>query len=68
MKVVRNEKEIKEVNFADLNPGDCFEHEGDLCIKSQYEQDAISLTDGEQYEDMCGDTVILVNAEIHITD
>lgn len=65
---VRENNEGNTVDFADLEPGDCFRHRGKLWIKANYEQDAICLQDGEMRTEFCGDMVTPVNAEVQITD
>lgn len=67
MKVMEN-NEKNLVDFADLDAGDCFRYQGDLCVKSDYRQEAISLNDGTAYEDMCGERVTPVSAEVQIID
>ena len=67
MKVLgKNEKNT--VDFVELDAGDCFQYEGNLYVKSEYEQDAVGLTDGHALCDMCGDQVTPVNAEVQIID
>jgi len=61
-----NEKNT--VDFAKLKPGDCFRYEGVLCIKTEFEQDAIVLDSGEVWSNMCGNNVIPINAEVYIID
>ena len=65
MNVIENNKNI--VDFAELEPGDCFRWEGSLLIKTDYKQDAVDLKNGSVYVDMCGDQVTPVNAEVKIT-
>ena len=67
MRVIEN-NEKNTVDFAVLNPGDCFRWEGNLYVKSDYGQDATGLTDGSALGDMCGDMVTPVNAEVQIID
>ncbi|KKN71229.1 hypothetical protein LCGC14_0422720 [marine sediment metagenome] len=73
MKIVKPEKkELKSTLFEDLNEGDCFwfaaETDANIWMKTNYEQDAVNLIDGEYGSDLCGEAVYLVNAEIHIVD
>lgn len=67
MKVLEN-NEKNTVDFAELEPGDCFRWDGNLYVKSQFEQDAIGLVDGYAMEGMCGSQVQPVNAEVQIID
>ena len=70
MKIVDNKAEVKLKKFEDLVNGQCFKWNisgnTDLLMKTDYEQDAISLIDGEYYSELCGDMVIPINAEVHI--
>lgn len=59
-------KVLGKKNFADLEPGDCFRYENTICIKAEFEQDAIVLDSGEVWSNMCGNMVTPVNAEVHI--
>ena len=66
MKVLEN-NEKNTVDFAELEPGDCFRDEdGDLLIKTDCEQDAVQLSNGIVYGGLCGDMVTPVNAEVQI--
>jgi hypothetical protein len=72
MRVIEN-NEKNTVDFADLEPGDCFRHTtknhvSQLYIKSQCGQEAVGLSDGFALCDMCGDMVTPVNAEVQIID
>ncbi len=67
MKVLEN-NEKNVVDFAVLDPGDCFRWGGSLYIKSDFEQDATGLADGHAYAEMCGKMVQPVNAKIQIID
>ena len=67
MKVLEN-NEKNLVDFAKLDAGDCFRYQSDLCIRSDWKQEAVSLNDGTVYEDMCGELVTPVNAEIQVID
>ena len=65
MKVLEN-NEKNTVDFADLEPGDCFRVRGDLWIITDYEQDGVCLSNGEARSEFCGDMVTPVNAEVRI--
>lgn len=67
MKVLEN-NEKNTVDFAELNPGDCFRLEGYLYVKSAYGQEAVGLDDGHALCGMCGDMVTPVNAQVQIID
>ena len=67
MRILEN-NEKNTVDFADLDPGDCFRWAGDLYVKADYEQDATGLLDGSALSEMCGEQVTPVNAEIQIID
>lgn len=67
MKVLEN-NEKNLVDFADLNAGDCFRYRGQVYVKSQCNQEAVGLSDGDAQEEMCGNMVTPVNAEVHIID
>lgn len=67
MRVKENNKDDM-VDFANLDAGDCFRYCGALYVKSDFEQDAVGLTDGHALEGMCGDMVAPVNAEVQIID
>jgi len=67
MKVLEN-NEKNTVDFAELDPGDCFRWDGNLYVKSSFEQDAIGLVDGDAVAEMCGSQVQPVNAEVQIID
>ncbi|MCK5611630.1 hypothetical protein KAR91_57700 [Candidatus Pacearchaeota archaeon] len=73
MKIVRHEKEeSKRILFEDLDKGACFwfsdETDENIWMKTNYEQDAVDLTDGEYRNKLCGETVYPVNIELHIFD
>jgi len=44
MKVLEN-NEKNTIDFAELDPGDCFRYCGKLYVKSAFEQDAVGLAD-----------------------
>ncbi len=67
MRVLEN-NEKNTVDFAKLEPGDCFRWNGELYIKSDCAQEAVCLNSGYHLEDMCGEPVIPVNAEVQIID
>jgi hypothetical protein len=67
MRVKENNKENK-VDFATLESGDCFRYCGELLIKTDGNQCATSLEDGGEWDEMCGEMVTLVNAEVQIID
>lgn len=55
------------VDFETLNPGDCFkDKEGDIMIKTDWEQDAVMLRDGVVFSDQCGQMVTPIDAEVQI--
>jgi len=65
MRVIKG-TEKSTVDFVTLKPGDCFEKWGELYIKSQAEQQATGLENGEARVNMCGVYVTPVNAEVQI--
>ncbi len=65
---VRKNNEKNTVDFAELEPGDCFRDKGKLWIKTDYKQDGVCLNDGEIRSEFCGDMVTPVNAEVQIID
>ena len=67
MKILEN-NEKNTVDFADLDPGDCFRWDGGLYVKSNCDQEAVSLVDGYALSEMCGEQVQPVNAEVQIID
>lgn len=67
MKILEN-NEKNTVDFAELDPGDCFRYCGRLYVKSAFDQDAIGLVNGEVMAEMCGSQVQPVNAEVQIID
>lgn len=67
MRVIEN-NEKNTVNFTKLKSGDCFRWRGNLYVKSECDQEAVGLTDGDALENMCGDQVTPVNAEVQIID
>lgn len=67
MKVLEN-NEKNLVDFTDLNAGDCFRYGGRLYIKSDCDQEAVGLNDGDALCDMCDTMVTPVNAEVQIID
>ena len=67
MRILEN-NEKNTVDFAELDPGDCFRWGGNLYVKSQCGQEAVGLADGSAQEEMCGSQVQPVNAEIQIID
>ncbi len=67
MKIVKREKE-KTVDFVTLKPGDCFRAFDQLYVKSQIDQDATGLENGDARVNMCGIYVVPVNAEVQIID
>lgn len=71
MNVVNDAAEQKPVKFEDLDEGQCFKWskgESGIMLKTDCDQDAVDLTDGEYYSDLCGEDVYPVNAEIHIVN
>lgn len=64
---INDQRIIKTTKYDDLEPGDTFMYQENLCMKSDYEQDAMCLVDGESFSNMCGEDVIPVNAECIIT-
>ena len=71
MKIVNTKTEQEPVKFEELDEGQCFKmHIADteVWMKTDYDQDAVSLIDGEYYSDLCEEDVYPVNAEIHILD
>lgn len=67
MRINENNEE-NTVDFANLSAGDCFRYYGDLCVKSEVEQEAVGLKTGKGFANMCGEQVTPVNAEIRIID
>ena len=67
MKVLEN-NEKNTVDYAELEPGDCFRHRDKLWMKVDYDQDGVCLEDGELRCEFCGDMVTPVNAEVQIID
>ena len=72
---VKENNEKNTVDFAELHVGDCFRYkniinsaENGLLIKINRKQNAVRLSDGSEYEDMCGIQVAPVNAEVQIID
>lgn len=65
---VRDKAEQEKVDYTGLRPGDCFRYDGETCIKTRFEQDAVVLNTGEVWSDMCGNMVTPVNAEVQIID
>lgn len=71
MKIVNDKKEQEAEKFEDLPNGHCFRWDDvsfDILLKTDYEQDAVSLVDGEYYSNLCGEDIVPVNAEVHIVD
>ena len=71
MKIVKCEKkESQKVLFEDLDEGACFwfaaETDANIWMKTNYEQDAVDLTDGEYRSDLYGELVYPVNVELHV--
>ena len=68
MKVIEK-KENNKVDFADLNVGDCFkDDDGDIMIKTDWEQEAVHLATGIVYINQCERMITPVNAEVQIID
>ncbi len=65
MKIVKRE-EKKTVDFVTLKPGDCFRAFDQLYVKSQIDQDATGLENGDARVNMCSIQVTPVNVEVHI--
>lgn len=64
---IKDKVEKDKVDFAELESGDCFRDcDGELMIKTDWEQDAVSLEDGQVFSNWCGRAVTPVNAEVHI--
>ncbi len=70
---IKESNKSNTVDFASLDFGDCFLYRNSdhpsqdgLLIKIEREQDAIRLSDGSEYENMCGIQVTPVNAEVQI--
>lgn len=68
MRILENNEKNK-VDFAELDAGDCFRDcDGELMIKTDWEQDAVSLEDGQVFGNFCGKEVTPVNAEVRVID
>ena len=70
MKIVDEVTEQKPVKFEDLDTGQCFKWArsgSTVMLKTDCDQDAVDLTDGEYYSNLCDEDVYPVNAEVHIT-
>jgi len=67
MRILEN-KEKNLVDFTDLSVGDCFRYDGQLYIKSDCDQEAVGLVDGNALSELCNTRVTPVNAEVHIID
>ena len=65
---IKENNEKNTIDYEKLNAGDCFRFENEICVKSDFEQDAIRLVDGQMLSDMCGEMVTPVNAEVQIID
>jgi hypothetical protein len=66
---VRVIDDVSLTKYEDLEEGQCFKWSKDaenVLLKTDYEQDAVDLVDGEYYSDLCGEDVYPVEAEIHI--
>lgn len=71
MKIVNDVTEQKPVKFEDLDEGQCFRWSKGgsiILMKTNYDQDAVDLLDGEYYSDLCDEDVYPVDAEIHIVN
>ena len=73
MKIVRHKKKKPEkILFEDLDEGTCFwfanETDENVWFKTDYEQDAVDLTDGEYRSDLCGQEVHPIDIELHVFD
>lgn len=57
----------REKDFENLNPGDCFlDNTNDLLIKTNDDdQSAVSLLDGEMYENLCYSQVTPVEITVN---
>ena len=69
MEIVNDTVKQKSVKYEDVREGSCFKFSKDgtdVLMKTDFEQDAVSLIDGEYLSDLCGDNVFPVNAEVHI--
>lgn len=69
MKIVNGIIEQKSVRYEDVNVGSCFKFSKDdtnVFLKTDYEQDAVSVINGEYYSNLCGEDVFPVNVEVHI--
>ena len=58
----------RTVNFTSVKEGACFKYEGHLMIKLQpnttTQQGAVDLETGSLYQEMCGDRVVVVDAQV----
>ncbi len=71
MEIVNSKAEQKSVKYEDVRIGTCFKFDkdsADIFMKTDYEQDAVSLIDGEYQYGLCGENVFPVNVEVHIVD
>lgn len=69
MRIVNNKVEQKPMKFEDLDEGQCFKwSKNATCVwmKTDCEQDAVDLGDGEYLSNCCGEDVFPVDAEVHI--
>lgn len=65
---IKENNEENTVDFAELESGECFRYQRDLWVKTDYEQDAVCLQDGNVRADMCGEQITPINAEVQIID
>lgn len=72
MKIVNTEVEQEPIKFEDLEAGQCFKWNRsattNIWMKTDYDQDAVDLGDGEYCSNLYGEDVFPVNAEVHIVD
>ena len=66
MEIVRSAK--LKVDFSNVDVGECFEMDGIVLIRTDYEQDAVALESGEVYSGLCGEEVTLIKAKLVIGD
>ena len=76
MKIVTKTRLSKPViNFEAVRKGQCFRFadefktlgiKAELYMKTDYDQDAVELSSGSYYSGLCGEKVIVFDAEVHV--
>lgn len=59
---------VKQAQIFEISPGSCFQHKGELFIKTQKDDRSLSLKSGFITEIDDSTWVVLVNVQLHVSE